>query len=101
VATAWLRRRHRRIIPIVGIRKLEQLHDLLGSLQVELTDEHQARLDELSRIELGFPYELLRDPRASSSTATSNPRSSCPRPHHTSGGRPQESPWPTVARRPG
>jgi len=34
VATAWVRQRDRRIIPIVGVRTLQQLHDLLGSLNV-------------------------------------------------------------------
>jgi aryl-alcohol dehydrogenase-like predicted oxidoreductase len=63
VATAWVRQRGQRIIPIVGVRKPEQLQDLLGSLDVELSAEHFARLDKASRIELGFPYELLRGPQ--------------------------------------
>jgi aryl-alcohol dehydrogenase-like predicted oxidoreductase len=63
VATSWVRQRGQRIIPIVGVRKPEQLQDLLGSLDVELSAEHLARLDEASRIELGFPYELLRGPQ--------------------------------------
>jgi aryl-alcohol dehydrogenase-like predicted oxidoreductase len=63
VAVAWLRRRDRRVIPVLGARKLEQLQDVLGSLEVELGAEHLARLDEVSRIELGFPYELLRSPQ--------------------------------------
>ncbi len=63
VATAWVRQRGQRLIPIVGVRTLEQLHDLLGSLDVDLPAEHRARLDEATRIELGFPYELLRGPQ--------------------------------------
>jgi aryl-alcohol dehydrogenase-like predicted oxidoreductase len=63
VATAWVRQRGQRIIPIVGVRKLEQLQELLGSLEVELSAEQLSRLDEASRIELGFPYELLRGPQ--------------------------------------
>ena len=47
----------------LGARKLEQLQDVLGSLEVGLAAEHVARLDEVSRIELGFPYELLRGPQ--------------------------------------
>lgn len=31
--------------------------------EVELPVEHRARLDEVSQIELGFPYELLRGPQ--------------------------------------
>ena len=63
VAVAWLRQRDRRVIPILGVRKLEQLQDVLGSLTVGLAAEHLARLDEVSRIELGFPDELLRGPQ--------------------------------------
>jgi aryl-alcohol dehydrogenase-like predicted oxidoreductase len=60
VAVAWLRQRDRRVVPVLGARKLEQFQDVLGSLEVGLGAEHVARLDEVSRIELGFPYELLR-----------------------------------------
>jgi Aldo/keto reductase family len=62
VAAAWVRSRG--VIPL-GTRKLEQqqLKDTLGTLEVELPAEHRARLDEVSRIELGFPYELLRGPQ--------------------------------------
>jgi aryl-alcohol dehydrogenase-like predicted oxidoreductase len=62
VATAWVRQRGERIIPIVGIRKLDQLHDVLRSLDVELSAEQLSRLDEASRIQFGFPYNLLRGP---------------------------------------
>jgi aryl-alcohol dehydrogenase-like predicted oxidoreductase len=63
VATAWVRQRSERIIPVVGVRKLEQLQDLLGSLDVVLPAEHRSRLDEASRIEFGVPYDLLRGPQ--------------------------------------
>jgi aryl-alcohol dehydrogenase-like predicted oxidoreductase len=63
VAVAWLRQHDRRVIPILGARKLEQFQDVLGSLEVGLAAEQVARLGEVSRIELGFPYELLRGPQ--------------------------------------
>jgi aryl-alcohol dehydrogenase-like predicted oxidoreductase len=63
VALAWLRRRDRRVIPILGVRTLDQLQDLLGTLELELAVEQLTRLDEVSRIELGFPYELLQGPQ--------------------------------------
>lgn len=59
IAIAWVRSRGARIIPIVGIRKVDQLEDLLGALDIELSAEQRARLDDVSRIELGFPYDLL------------------------------------------
>jgi aryl-alcohol dehydrogenase-like predicted oxidoreductase len=63
VAIAWVRQRSPQLIPIIGIRTLDQLHDVLGSLQVELSAEHRGHLDQASAIELGFPYELLCGPQ--------------------------------------
>jgi aryl-alcohol dehydrogenase-like predicted oxidoreductase len=63
VALAWVRQRDRRLIPIAGVRTLEQLEDVLGCLDLQLPAEHLAELDEVSRIELGFPYELLMGPQ--------------------------------------
>jgi len=62
VAVAWVRQRGRWVIPILGVRTLEQLQELLGGLDLELPAEHFARLRDASRIELGFPYELLTGP---------------------------------------
>lgn len=58
VALAWLRYRDQKIVPIIGTRKLSQLEDNLASLNVELGAEHLKRLDEASRIELGFPHDF-------------------------------------------
>ena len=62
VAIAWVRQRDPRVIPIVGVRTVEQMRDHLGSLDVRLSDDHFARLDKASEIDLGFPYNLLRSP---------------------------------------
>ena len=60
VALAWLlARREARVVPIVGARTADQLTESLGCLEVELTDDQLARLDEASRVDLGFPYEFL------------------------------------------
>jgi len=59
VAIAWLLTRPGQVIPIVGARKESQLRDNLGALDVELTPEQLARLEELSRVDLGFPTEFL------------------------------------------
>jgi aryl-alcohol dehydrogenase-like predicted oxidoreductase len=58
VALAWLRYRPVPVIPIIGARKLSQLQDNLASFDVALSAEQVTTLDEASRIELGFPYEL-------------------------------------------
>lgn len=62
VALAWVRQRGEGVIPIVGIRKLDQLTDALRSLDVELSPGQLGRLDKVSKIDLGFPYTLLRAP---------------------------------------
>jgi aryl-alcohol dehydrogenase-like predicted oxidoreductase len=58
VALAWLRYRSVPVIPIIGARKLSQLQDNLASFELTLSAAHLKTLDEASRIELGFPYEL-------------------------------------------
>ena len=63
VAIAWVRQRDRRLIPVAGVRTLEQLKDILGSLDVELSAKHLSSLDQASQLELGFPYELLHGPQ--------------------------------------
>jgi aryl-alcohol dehydrogenase-like predicted oxidoreductase len=58
VALAWLRYRPLPVIPILGARKLSQLHDNLASFELLLSADQLNRLDEASRIELGFPHDF-------------------------------------------
>jgi aryl-alcohol dehydrogenase-like predicted oxidoreductase len=58
VALAWLRYRPVPVIPIIGARKLTQLHDNLSGFDLQLSPEHLQTLDEPSRIELGFPHDF-------------------------------------------
>ena len=60
VATAWVLAQGYRYIPIVGARKVEQIVDTLGAAQLSLAESHLAKLDEVSRISLGFPHDFLR-----------------------------------------
>jgi aryl-alcohol dehydrogenase-like predicted oxidoreductase len=63
VALNWLRQQDGRfgsVIPIVGARKAEQLKDNLACVEFELTPEQMERLNEVSKIELGFPHDMLR-----------------------------------------
>jgi aryl-alcohol dehydrogenase-like predicted oxidoreductase len=59
VALAWLRHRPVPVIPIIGARKLSQLKDNLASLDLSLSAGQLKALDEASRIEPGFPYNLF------------------------------------------
>ena len=58
VALAWLRHQPGVIIPIIGARRFSQLEDNLACIEVSLSAEQLARLDEVSRIPLGFPHEF-------------------------------------------
>lgn len=58
VALAWLRSRAVPVIPIIGARKLSQLQDNLASFDLTLSADQLKTLDEASRIDLGFPYDL-------------------------------------------
>ena len=60
VALAWLRYRSVPVIPILGARKVEQLRDNLASLELQLTPEHIAALDDASKIQLGFPHDFYK-----------------------------------------
>jgi aryl-alcohol dehydrogenase-like predicted oxidoreductase len=60
IAIAWARRHERGVmVPILGATKVSQLRDNIGSLEVELAQEQMKRLDDASRIELGFPLDFL------------------------------------------
>jgi aryl-alcohol dehydrogenase-like predicted oxidoreductase len=60
VAIAWVRAQQERavLVPILGARSRQQIDDNLGALDLELTGEDLARLDEVSRIDLGFPHDF-------------------------------------------
>jgi aryl-alcohol dehydrogenase-like predicted oxidoreductase len=60
VALNWTRRKN--TLPILGGRKLSQIQDNLGCLKINLSDDQARNLDELSRIELGFPHDFLQNP---------------------------------------
>jgi aryl-alcohol dehydrogenase-like predicted oxidoreductase len=59
VALNWVRQGQGVIVPLVGARTRAQLDDNLGCLEFSLTPEAKQRLDDASKIELGFPHEFL------------------------------------------
>lgn len=59
-AIAWLLDRDGPpLVPIVGVRSVEQLRDNLGALRVELTEKQRATLDAAAPPSLGFPRSFL------------------------------------------
>ncbi|MFZ0512996.1 MAG: aldo/keto reductase [Candidatus Nitrosopolaris sp.] len=67
VALNWIRQQHQKdkdkavIIPIIGARTEAQIKDNLGCLDFELTRDQLKRLDEKSKIELGFPHDFMSE----------------------------------------
>jgi aryl-alcohol dehydrogenase-like predicted oxidoreductase len=61
VALSWIRHQRERgvIVPIVGARTQDQMKDNLGSLDLELSSDQLEALNEVSKIELGFPHNFL------------------------------------------
>jgi aryl-alcohol dehydrogenase-like predicted oxidoreductase len=60
VALNWHRQNRYRIIPVIGARRESQIIDSLGCLTFELSPAHLAELDEVSKIDLGFPHDFLK-----------------------------------------
>jgi aryl-alcohol dehydrogenase-like predicted oxidoreductase len=74
VALAWVRSGPGVIVPLVGAKTRAQLDDNLGCLDFELEPEQRSRLDEVSRIELGFPHDFLADRMAGVSKSVQDHR---------------------------
>jgi aryl-alcohol dehydrogenase-like predicted oxidoreductase len=64
VALNWIRKRQNDksvLIPIIGARTEAQIKDNLGCLDFELTSDQLKRLDEKSKIQLGFPHDFMSE----------------------------------------
>ena len=64
VALNWIRQQLKDkavIIPIIGARTEAQIKDNLGCLDFELTSDQLKRLDEKSKIQLGFPHDFMSE----------------------------------------
>jgi aryl-alcohol dehydrogenase-like predicted oxidoreductase len=64
-ALAWTLLNPAVVSPLIGARTFPQLEDNLAALNVSFSDAQIARLDSASKIELGFPHDLLKDGPAS------------------------------------
>ncbi|WP_316825473.1 aldo/keto reductase [Pedobacter miscanthi] len=61
VAFAWILSKDH--FPLVGARKADHLKESLKATNIELTQEHKSKLDDLSSISLGYPHDLLAQVR--------------------------------------
>lgn len=59
VALSWLRQQPGVVIPIIGARRRAQLEDNLAAADLSLDAVLMDRLNEASRVALGFPHEFF------------------------------------------
>jgi len=59
VALNWVRQQPGVIIPIVGAKTVDQLKENVDCLKYPLIEEQLNRLNELTKIDLGFPHTFL------------------------------------------
>lgn len=59
VAINWVRQQSAQMIPIIGARTELQVKDNIESLSFTLDESELRKLDEVSRVDLGFPHEFL------------------------------------------
>jgi len=55
IALAWLLHKDAVTSVIIGAKRMDQLEDNFGSVDVTLSDDEMAQLDEVSKIPLGYP----------------------------------------------
>lgn len=70
VALSWVRNRPGVASTILGARTLEQLEDNVAALDLPLTAEQTAVLDQLSAPQLNFPFDFLKRAAAFSGSGT-------------------------------
>ena len=61
VALKWTTMQGFSSIPIVGATKISHVEENLKALDCSLSPEHLVRLDEASKIDLGFPGEFFKE----------------------------------------
>jgi diketogulonate reductase-like aldo/keto reductase len=59
VALAWIRRQMDGIVPIICGRTADQIQQNLGCLDLAIEDAQFERLNEISRVDMGFPHRFL------------------------------------------
>jgi aryl-alcohol dehydrogenase-like predicted oxidoreductase len=61
IALAWTMTHFRTVHPILGARRLDQLHDTLAAADRTLPPDVVATLDEVTAFDPGFPHDFIRD----------------------------------------
>ncbi|KAH7148184.1 aryl-alcohol dehydrogenase [Dactylonectria macrodidyma] len=61
IALAYVSQKVRNVIPLIGIRKVEHLHNNIKALSIHLSDEQIAYLDNVKPFDIGFPMNMIGD----------------------------------------
>ncbi|KAI9150636.1 putative aryl-alcohol dehydrogenase AAD14 [Paramyrothecium foliicola] len=59
IALAYIMSKAPNVFPVVGGRKVEQLHDNIQALSIKLTDEQIEYLESVEEFDLGFPGNFI------------------------------------------
>lgn len=62
VAIAWVQAQGYGFVPIAGARKVSQIQDTLGAVDVKLDNAQLEKLNAVSKVSLGFPHDFLAAP---------------------------------------
>jgi len=62
IAINWVRQQKGVIIPLLGARTEAQVLENLKSLEFELNEDELKELDEISKVDLGFPSQFIYNP---------------------------------------
>ena len=58
IALAYVMAKQPYIFPIVGVRKLEQLHDNINALKLRLTADEIKEIEQAYAFQPGFPHDF-------------------------------------------
>ncbi|KAM5344714.1 hypothetical protein ACJ41O_010576 [Fusarium nematophilum] len=61
IALAYISQKARNVIPLIGVRKVEHLHDNIKALSIRLSDQQIAYLDNVKPFDIGFPMNMIGD----------------------------------------
>ncbi|KAE8343170.1 hypothetical protein BDV24DRAFT_172935 [Aspergillus arachidicola] len=65
IALAYVMAKAPNVIPLVGGRKVEYLHDNIQALSIKLTEDQIEYLESVSPLDLGYPYSSIgADPKS-------------------------------------
>lgn len=56
----WLRTGRGSVVPIIGARKMDQIRDNLGCLDVRIPEDKLHTLEQVSHVDLGFLHDFFK-----------------------------------------